>query len=263
MNRPLQQGASGEYQVVGQNLRTLLYYVVCAAVMPLHVVALLLCAPAPFRYRYAIACHWIAIQHFVLRHVVGLNYQIEGLDNIPAGGAVLYCKHQSMVECITTQMFLPPQTWVIKRELLWVPVFGWGLALLNPIAIDRRAGRSAVEQIVSQGRALFKRGIWVVIFPEGTRMPPGETRRYGLGGAVLASETGVPVVPLAHNAGRFWLKGRLVIQPGTFRVRIGPPIATEGLTPEEINAKARAWMDQAMAEIDTPEVEVARPVVAR
>ena len=239
--------------------RVFLYYSVCVVTIPIYALIVILLTPAPFRFRYAIAMRWIRLQYRALSTLVGLRYEVEGLENIPDGAAVLYCKHQSMIECITTQMFLPPQTWVLKRELLWVPMFGWGLAQLDPIAINRSAGRSAVEQIVEQGKALFRRGIWVVIFPEGTRMPPGQTRRYGMGGAVLASETGVPVVPLAHNAGRFWLQGRFDILPGTFRMRIGPPIDTRGLSPEEINARAKAWINQAMAEIDGPEQEVARP----
>lgn len=239
--------------------RLLAYYGLCSAAVPVYALVVIFCAPAPFRIRYAIAMNWIRLQHWALRHLVGLDYEVEGLENVPDGGAVLYCKHQSMIECITTQMFLPPQTWVLKRELLFVPMFGWGLATLAPIAINRRAGRSAVQQIVSQGRDRFARGIWVVIFPEGTRMPPGQMGRYGMGGAILATETGVPVVPLAHNAGRYWLKGRFEILPGTFRMRIGPPIDTSGLTPDEVNARAKAWISEAMAELDKPEVDVERP----
>lgn len=240
-------------------LRVFAYYCTCIITIPVYATGVILLTPAPFRFRYAVAMGWLRVQHWALRNMVGLSYEVEGLEHVPSEAAVLYCKHQSMIECITTQMFLPPQTWVLKRELLWVPMFGWGLAQLDPVAIDRSAGSSAVQQIVDQGRGLFKRGIWGVIFPEGTRMPPGQTRRYGMGGAVLASETGVPVLPLAHNAGRFWLKGRFDILPGTFRMRIGPPIDTRGLSPEEINESAMAWINQAMTEIDGPQEEVARP----
>lgn len=239
--------------------RILAYYSVCVVTIPVYALVIILLSRASFATRYAIALRWIKLQHWALRNLVGLDYEVDGLEHIPDGAAILYCKHQSMIECITTQLFLPPQTWVLKRELLWVPMFGWALARLNPIAIDRRAGRSAVEQITEQGEALFKHGIWVVIFPEGTRMPLAQTRAYGMGGAVLASKTGVPVIPLAHNAGRYWLKGRFDILPGRFRMRVGPPIDTRNLSAEEVNRRAKAWINQAMAEIDGPEEEVARP----
>jgi 1-acyl-sn-glycerol-3-phosphate acyltransferase len=136
---------------------------------------------------------------------------------------------------------------VLKRELMWVPVFGWVLWLLQPIAIDRRGGGAAVQQVLEQGRARLAAGLWVMIFPEGTRMPVGETRRYGMSGALLAAAEGLPVVPVAHNAGYFWPRRGWLKKPGTIRVVIGPPIETQGVEPRAVNERAQQWVEETLA----------------
>lgn len=143
----------------------------------------------------------------------------------------------------------PPQVWVFKRELLWVPFFGWGLAALKSISIDRGSGRKAIKQIVEQGRQRLDAGIWVTIFPEGTRVAPGEHKRWGIGGAILAEQTGYPIVPVAHNAGEFWAKRVFVKRSGTIQVIIGKPVQTKDRKASDINQDVEAWMDSAMAEI--------------
>ena len=143
----------------------------------------------------------------------------------------------------------PEQTWVIKRELMWVPVLGWVLKLLTPIALNRRAGSSAVQQVLEQGTRHLEHGLWVAIFPEGTRVPAGESRRYGLSGALLASAAGRPIVPVAHNAGDFWPRRGWLKKRGTIRVVIGPPIATAGREPREINDEAQRWIEGTVAKI--------------
>jgi 1-acyl-sn-glycerol-3-phosphate acyltransferase len=148
------------------------------------------------------------------------------------------------------QEIFPPQTWVLKRELMWIPFFGWALALLHPIAIDRGSGRKAIEQVVAQGRDRLRSGIWVVVFPEGTRVAPGTRRRHGIGGAVLAAETGYPVVPVAHNAGSFWPRRSFFKRPGTVRVVIGPVIEAQGKTAEEIRDLAEKWIENKMRELE-------------
>jgi 1-acyl-sn-glycerol-3-phosphate acyltransferase len=150
------------------------------------------------------------------------------------------------------QMELPSVRWVLKRELLPIPFFGWGLAMLKPIAIDRKAGRRAVMQLVEQGRKILDAGYWVIIFPEGTRMRPGERGRYKIGGAVLATESGHPVVPVAHNAGEFWPRHSFIKWPGTVSVCFGPPIATEGKTAEQVTAEVEEWIEGKMQEISDP-----------
>jgi 1-acyl-sn-glycerol-3-phosphate acyltransferase len=206
--------------------------------------------PFPFAWRYRFISQWARFQVWLLEVLCGLDYCVEGLEHLPRGPAIVLAKHQSAWETIAFQCIFPPQTWVLKRELLWVPFFGWGLALLKPIAIRRGAGRQAIEQLVSEGRARLEEGIWVVIFPEGTRVAPGTRGRYRIGGAVLAAETGYPVVPVAHNAGLYWRRRSFVKRPGTIRVVVGPVIDPHGKRPEEILAQTEAWIEARMPELE-------------
>ncbi|MDO8704719.1 MAG: lysophospholipid acyltransferase family protein [Sulfuricaulis sp.] len=203
----------------------------------------------PFSWRYRIIRQWARWQMIMLIKLCGLGFRVEGREHLPPGAAVILSKHQSAWETIAFQEIFPPQTWVLKRELLWIPLFGWALALLRPIAIDRRAGRKAIEQVIEQGRDRLQSGIWVVVFPEGTRVAPGTRRRYGIGGAVLAAATGYPVVPVAHNAGSFWPRRGFLKHPGTIRVVIGPVIDSRGKTAEEIRQIAEAWIETTMVEL--------------
>jgi 1-acyl-sn-glycerol-3-phosphate acyltransferase len=152
-------------------------------------------------------------------------------------------KHSSAWETFAQAAILPRQAWVLKRELLSIPIIGWGIRLLRAIAIDRGAGGVAVRQMIEQGRKRLAEGAWVVVFPEGTRMPPGETRRYGAGGAALAADTGTLIVPVAHNSGYFWPRRGWLKRPGTIRVVIGKPIEARGRDPREINAEAQAFIE--------------------
>ncbi|MFP5348481.1 MAG: lysophospholipid acyltransferase family protein [Gammaproteobacteria bacterium] len=207
----------------------------------------LLTAPLPYRARYRFIAQWPRFHLWTLKHLCRIDHVVEGAEHLPPGPAVVLANHQSTWETLAFTRLFPPQTWVLKRELAWIPLFGWALALLKPIAINRGAGRRAVDQVVTQGRARLGEGIWVMVFPEGTRVAPGATRRWGIGGAVLAAETGYPVVPVAHNAGYFWRRRSFVKHPGTVRVAIGPAIETRGKTPEEINRAAQSWVETQMA----------------
>ncbi len=207
----------------------------------------LLFVPFPVRYRFT--TRWGRFTIWWLKVTCGIDYRVEGRENIPEGPAIVFSKHQSTWETLALQQIFPPQVWVLKRELMWLPLFGWTMATLKPIAIDRSAGRKAVNKIVEIGTRRLRSGLWVVIFPEGTRVPPGETRRYGIGGAVLAEKSGYPVVPVAHNAGEFWPRRAFLKRPGTIRVVIGPPIESKGRTAAEINRLAREWIEQAMGRI--------------
>ncbi|MEX2162866.1 MAG: lysophospholipid acyltransferase family protein [Sulfuricaulis sp.] len=210
----------------------------------------LLTVVLPFPVRYRIIRQWARWQVVLLKTLCRLDYRVEGREHLPAGAAIIFSKHQSAWETIVYQEIFPPQTWVLKRELMWIPFFGWALALLHPIAIDRGSGRKAIEQVVAQGRDRLRSGIWVVVFPEGTRVAPGTRRRYGIGGAVLAAETGYPVVPVAHNAGTFWPRRSFFKRPGTVRVVIGPVIETHGKTAEEIRDRAETWIEDKMRELE-------------
>ena len=158
----------------------------------------------PPAWRYQVARSWCAVQIFALRAICGLRWRIEGAEHIPRRSHIFFSKHQSTWETLALVVFLPPQVHVLKRELFKIPFFGWGLASLRPIGIDRKAGRNAVEQVKRQGRERLASGRCVMIFPEGTRVLPGQTSRYRMGGAILAADTGVPVIPIAHNAGEYW-----------------------------------------------------------
>lgn len=203
----------------------------------------------PHRHRYAVARMWARTQLGMLKLLCGLDYVVEGTANIPTGNHISMWKHSSAWETIAQMLIFPPQSWVLKRELLWIPVVGWATKLMKPIAIDRKARSSAVNQVVKQGQERLDEGLWILIFPEGTRMPAGQTRRYGVSGALLASRTGRMVVPVAHNAGYFWPRRGLLKKSGTIRVVIGPAIECTGRDPREINEEAQAWVESTVARI--------------
>lgn len=205
---------------------------------------------APHRWKWAVAKAWADGNFWAGRVLCGLDVSTEGRENIPDQPSVALIKHTTAMETYWQIAALPPQTWVLKKELVLIPLFGWGVGLvMRPIAIDRKAGGSVVKDVIAQGRNRIERGLWVTIFPEGTRMPPGETRRYGISGAAIAVETGCPVVPVAHNAGDFWPKRGLRKYPGKIRFCIGPPIDPAGRTAKEINELAQQWIESKMLEI--------------
>jgi len=197
----------------------------------------------PYRARFVLARVWGSVLLAVLRFTCRLDYIVEGREHLPPGSHVALIKHASSWETFAQVVLVPPHVWVYKRELAWVPVLGWAMALMRGIAVDRGAGGNAVRGVVEQGKARLAEGKWIAIFPEGTRMPPGETRRYGISGALLAAETGCLIVPIAHDAGYYWPRRGLYKRPGTIRVVIGPPIAAAGRDPREVNAEAQAWIE--------------------
>lgn len=207
--------------------------------------------PFPYRWRYAVITRWTTFNLWWLKVTCRLGYEVEGKEHIPAGPAVILCKHQSAFETMVLQRIFPPHVWLLKRELLWVPFFGWGLAMLEPIAIDRKAGRKALQQLLDIGARRLAAGRWVVIFPEGTRVAPGQRGRYAPGGAMLAVRNGAPVVPVAHNAGEFWPRRGFIKRPGTIRIVIGPVIDTRERDAQEVNAMAERWIEDTMERIGT------------
>lgn len=232
-------------------VRSLLYnlFMVTTAMLLSIPVALVAPFPSGKRLGHWIARQWVIWQFFMLRHICRLNYQIRGLENIPQGNAISYWKHQSTWETMLQLLIFPAQSWVIKRELFWLPVIGQAIYALEPIAIDRKSGHTAVKQVLEMGQQRLNAGLWVMIFPEGTRMPPGTTRRYGLSGALLAEKTVKPIVPVAHNAGDFWKRNAFLKYPGTVHVRIGKPVYTNGRKPEEVNDEIQKWIEIQMEQI--------------
>lgn len=198
----------------------------------------------PVRWRSILAAVWGLLNLKMLKWICGLGYEIHGRENFPQCSCVVLSKHQSAWETIAFRWLLPfDQSWVLKRELIRIPIFGWALAADNAIAIDRKAGRKAARQVIDQGIEQLNQGRHVVIFPEGTRVAPGSRKKYGLGGALLAAKSGHPVVPVAHNAGVFWRRRDLKKYPGTIQVVIGPQIDSNGLTAAEINRLAETWIE--------------------
>jgi 1-acyl-sn-glycerol-3-phosphate acyltransferase len=197
----------------------------------------------PFPRRFALVRVWARVLLRVLKYSCRLEYSISGQENMPAGNHIVLSKHSSSWETIAMAILVPRQVWVLKRELLWIPMVGWAVRLLHAIAIDRGSGHTAVAQVIEQGKQRLAEGDWIVIFPEGTRMAAGETRRYGVSGALLAAETGRLVVPIAHNAGSFWPRRGLLKKPGRIQVAIGPPIVCLGRDPRAINEEAQRWIE--------------------
>lgn len=232
-------------------IRSLVFQVWFFTTAVLSASAVVLLAPFPYTTRFGAARGWGRLMLWGGRVLCGFSYSFEGRENIPDRASVVLIKHSTVFETYAQLVTFPPQTWVLKRELQWIPVFGWGLALMKPIAINREAGRKAVTQVIAQGKERLAEGIWVSVFPEGTRMPAGETRKYGISGAALAVETGVPVVPVAHNAGDFWPRRGVTKKPGHIRFVIGPPIDPAGKSPKQVNAEAQAWIEGTMAEISS------------
>ncbi len=232
-------------------LRSLLYNLFMGTTAILLSIPVALVAPFPSgkHLGHWIARQWVIWQFFVLRHICRLNYQIQGLENIPQANAISYWKHQSTWETMLQLLIFPAQSWVIKHELFWLPLIGQAIYALEPIAINRKSGHTAVKQVLEMGQQRLDAGLWVMIFPEGTRMPPGTTRRYGLSGALLAEITGKPIVPVAHNAGDFWKRNAFLKYPGTVQVRIGMPVYTNGRKPEKVNIEIQTWIEAQMQQI--------------
>lgn len=213
--------------------------------------------PLPFSVRFAVVSRFARFNLWSLKTFCGLSYEVSGTANIPAEPGVVFCKHASTWETLALQKVMPEQAWVLKRELLWIPFFGWGLKVLEPIAIDRKAGRKAGDQVVRQGVELLAKGRWIVVFPEGTRVPPGERKKFGVGGVLLAKKAGAAILPIAHNAGCYWPKHGFVRRPGVIKMVIGEPISTRGTSMKVVNQQAKDWIDAKTTELEQQAAEQA------
>ena len=225
-------------------LRSSLFALALLLVTPPYAAIALLTFPLPPLTRNRIISGWSRLVVWLARVLCGIRWRVEGQEHLPRRPAVILAKHQSAWETMAFQVIFPPQVYLLKRELLWIPFFGWGLALTSPIAIDRSRGAAALRRLVRLGKERIERGFWVVVFPEGTRIPPGERRKYQPGGAMLAEHCGAPVVPVAHNAGLVWPRNAFIKRPGTITVRIGPAIDSAGRDAKTINAIAEQWIEE-------------------
>ena len=208
-----------------------------------------LCFWAPHRFQFAVARSWARCLFWVLARLCGLTFSVEGRERIPAGTHIVMSNHSSAWETIAQFVIFPPHVWVLKRELLWIPFVGWGLKLLRPIAINRNEGHRAVKEVVDQGKARLADGLWVIVFPEGTRVVAGQKKKFGVSGALLATATGKLVIPLSHNAGQFWPRRGIIKKPGIVRVVIGEPIPSQGKNPRQLTEEVRLAIEAGLAKI--------------
>jgi 1-acyl-sn-glycerol-3-phosphate acyltransferase len=237
-----------------QTIRSIIF----TAVLFLSVVpfsfAVILARPFGVKASYKASMGWFHTVSWFCKVLCRLDFAIEGKENIPQTSGIVFMKHSSAYETITAALVLPRLTWVLKRELMWAPFLGWALACINSIAIDRNSHRIAIAQIIKQGRRRLAEGMWIMIFPEGTRMRAGETRRYGVSGTLLAQATNTLILPVAHNAGDFWPRRGWRKRPGTVRFVIGKPVDPAGRGPREVNAEIQDWIEAKVNELRSMEV---------
>jgi len=195
---------------------------------------------------------WATINIQALRLICGLNFRVNGADKLPDEPLIYYAKHQSTWETLFLKMFIPSSIFVAKKELAWVPFFGWALARLKFILIDRSKGRQAIRQIVTQYQDRKSRGHSLIIFPESTRTAVGAKPDYKIGGSVVAAETQTPLAPVAHNAGEFWPRHSFIKWPGVIDISFGPVIPVENKNAEQLRAEAAAWIENEMQALVQP-----------
>ena len=230
-------------------LRSLLFYIgqIISTILiaPIGVIAF----PLDFKKRYYLITRWAVFNLWWLKLCCNVRYEIVGIDNIPEKPCIVMCKHQSAFETLALQRIFIPQIWVLKKELLQIPIYGWGLASMQPIAINRDSTIKSFKQIADQGYERLKKGYWVVIFPEGTRVAPNKKKKYLPGGGMLAEKSGAQVVPIAHNAGRLWPRNSMIKKPGLITIKIGPVIKSENKSAKQITNEVENWIEKAVGEL--------------
>lgn len=230
-------------------LRSIAFALAQILITPPYALLALATVPLPRLVRYRIISGWPQAMVWLAKVLLRIDYRVVGAEKLPKTPAIILSKHQSAWETLAFHAIFPPQVQVLKRELLWIPFFGWGLALTSPIAIDRSSGVRALKRLAELGRTRLAQGFWITIFPEGTRTLPGKRGKYHLGGAWLAVNCGAPVVPVAHNAGLVWGRKAFLKRPGTVTVEVGSPIDSRVHTPESLNAKVEEWIEGRMTEL--------------
>jgi len=212
-------------------------------------ILILLTTPLPFNVRYQISRAWCGLVLWMAKVFCGARYEVEGLEHLNTRQAsIVLSNHQSAWETLALRYILPTQVVLLKRSLTWFPIWGWALSTLKPIAIDRKKQREALRTLLEEGKLYLNQGLWVVVFPEGTRTAAGEVKKFSAGGAMLAQQSGCPVIPVAHNAGDYWPRYSFLKYPGTIKVKIGPAIESRGRKAADINAEAESWIARAIKE---------------
>ena len=238
---------------MGIRLRSVLFTLFQGIVTPLYAVLVLVLFWLPRVRRYRFITGWCALNLWGARRICGIESRVIGAGHVPSTPCIVACKHSSTWETLFMSRLLPPLTYVAKKELLALPFFGWAFALASPITIDRSAGHDAMEQMVEQGRVRFAQGFWIAVYPEGTRIRAGTRGRYKTGAARLAIALGVPILPIAHNAGWLWPKGRAGKRPGTVTMSIGAPIDSTGKDPAALTAEVEEWIEGEVARLGKPQ----------
>ena len=227
----------------GQVRSTLLITSLCVIAFPLN-----------FKIRYDLITRWATFNLWWLKVCCHVHYRVEGLQTIPDRACIVMCKHQSAFETLALQLIFIPQVWILKRELLKIPIYGWGLASMQPIAIDRGSAIKSFRQIVEQGCQRLKQNLWVIIFPEGTRVAPGGKGTYLPGGGLLAEKSGAKVLPVAHNAGFLWPRNSMIKKPGLITLSIGPVIDTANKNAKQITSEVETWIEDTVESLPNPEI---------
>ena len=240
------------YSKINLLIRSTIFSIYSLTTIAIYSLVCVLSLPFPLHYRNGLIRAYLRLYLIVLKKVCHINYQVEGLEHIPKDrNGIIFSKHQSTWETFFLPTIFHGPAIILKRELLWIPFFGWGLAASDPIAINRSQTKTAMDQIITKGKKCLEAGRWILVFPEGTRIPAGQTGKYRLGGARLAAATGYPILPIAHNAGRFWPKKGFIKKPGTIQVVIGPLIESQDRKPEVLLALAKGWIETTMLRIDS------------
>ena len=233
-------------------LRSTLFLITYTLLTIIYTLPMVCSAIAPLKWRYRMLKMYLYKTSCLLKWCCGLSYRVQGIENLPASPSIVFAKHQSTWETLSLQLFLPSAVYVAKRELLWIPFFGWGMSVLRFITIDRSRGSKAMTQLIEQAKDRLAKGMWIVIFPEGTRQSVGAPPNYKKGGAAIAARTGAPVVPMALNSGEFWPKHSLIKWPGEITVSIGPAIDTQGQKADAVMAQAQQWIEKETLKISRP-----------
>jgi 1-acyl-sn-glycerol-3-phosphate acyltransferase len=230
-------------------LRSLLFYIgqIISTILiaPIGIIAF----PLDFKKRYYLITRWAVFNLWWLKICCNITYEIKGKNNIPGKPCIVMSKHQSAFETLALQQIFIPQVWILKKELLQIPIYGWGLASMQPIAINRDSAIKSFRQIADQGCERLQKGYWVIIFPEGTRVAPNKKKKYLPGGGMLAEKSGAQVVPVAHNAGRLWPRNSMIKKPGLITIKIGPVIESENKSAKEITDEVENWIEKEIGEL--------------